>query len=281
MARRRRMQEEEHENHERWLVSYADFITLLFAFFVVMYAISSVNEGKYRVLSSAIVDAFRSGSAVSIQTTPPTGGANTMIQVPHTKPVAKAVKGDHHVEPTNKLGSLATDMAKVMDPLVKGGQVNITQSPKGITVDIRDTALFPVGQAAPNDQSRQIMASMAALLSKVDNPIRVEGFTDNVPIKTSIYPSNWELSAARAGSVVRLFQENGIKADRLVAVGRGENLPVADNGTQDGRATNRRVSITVLAEEQNEAEVLPSQPSTAPAPVPVPAPAPAKIPAGK
>jgi chemotaxis protein MotB len=85
-------------------------------------------------------------------------------------------------------------MAKVMDPLVKGGQVNITQSPKGVTVDIRDTALFPVGQASPNDQSRQIMAGMAALLSKVDNQIRVEGFTDNVPIKTSTYPSNWELS---------------------------------------------------------------------------------------
>jgi chemotaxis protein MotB len=278
MARRRRRQEEEHENHERWLVSYADFITLLFAFFVVMYAISSVNEGKYRVLSSAIVDAFRSGSTINIQTTPPTGGANTMIEIPDTKPIAKAVKGDHHVEPTTKLGSLAADMAKVMDPLVKGGQVNITQSPKGITVDIRDTALFPVGQAAPNDQSRQIMSSMAALLSKVDNQIRVEGFTDNLPIKTSIYPSNWELSAARAGSVVRLFQENGINPARLVAVGRGENLPVADNTTPDGRATNRRVSITVLAEDQNETEVLPSQPSTTPAPAPTPA---AAAPAGK
>ncbi|WP_374555387.1 flagellar motor protein MotD [Aquitalea pelogenes] len=270
MARRRRRQEEEHENHERWLVSYADFITLLFAFFVVMYAISSVNEGKYRVLSSAIVDAFRSGSTVNIQTTPPTGGANTMIQIPDTKPIAKAVKGDHHIDPASKQGSLAADLAKVMDPLVKGGQVNITQSPKGVTVDIRDTALFPVGQASPNDQSRQIMAGMAALLSKVDNQIRVEGFTDNVPIKTSTYPSNWELSAARAGSVVRLFQENGINPSRLVAVGRGENLPVADNATPDGRATNRRVSITVLAEDQNEAEVLPSQPSTTPAPVATP-----------
>jgi chemotaxis protein MotB len=275
MARRRRRQEEEHENHERWLVSYSDFITLLFAFFVVMYAISSVNEGKYRVLSSAIVDAFRSGSVISVQTTPPTGGANTMIEIPDTKPIAKAVKGDHHIDPASKQGSLAADMAKVMDPLVKGGQVNITQSPKGITVDIRDTALFPVGQATPNDQSRQIMSSMAALLSKVDNQIRVEGFTDNVPIKTSTYPSNWELSAARAGSVVRLFQENGISPARLVAVGRGENLPVADNATPDGRATNRRVSITVLAEDQNEAEVLPSRSSTSAAS------APAAVPVGK
>jgi len=271
MARRRRLQEEEHENHERWLVSYADFITLLFAFFVVMYAISSVNEGKYRVLSSAIVDAFRSGSTINIKTTPPTGGANTMIEIPNTKPIAKTVKGEHPVEPSPKMGSLAADLAKVMDPLVKGGQVTITQSPKGITVDIRDTALFPVGQATPNDQSRQIMSGMAALLSKVDNPIRVEGFTDNVPIKTTTYPSNWELSAARAGSVVRLFQENGIKPERLVAVGRGENLPVADNTTADGRATNRRVSISVLAEDQNEADVFPSQPSTSPAPAASPA----------
>ena len=191
-----------------------------------------------------------------------------MIEIPETKPIAKAVKGDHSIQPNPKLGSLAEDLSKVMDPLVKGGQVKITQSPKGITIDIRDSALFPVGQAQPNEQSTRIMAGMAALLAKVDNPIRVEGFTDNVPIRNPVFPSNWELSAARAGSVVRLFQENGIKADRLVAVGRGENLPIADNAIPEGRATNRRVSVTVLAEDQNEAEVMPSQPSTTPAPAP-------------
>ncbi|MBI3144009.1 MAG: flagellar motor protein MotD [Pseudogulbenkiania sp.] len=244
MARRRRS-EDEHENHERWLVSYADFITLLFAFFVVMYAISSVNEGKYRVLSSAIEDAFRTGTAISLVTTPPTGGANTMIAVAQSKPVAKAVKGEMQAKERNRLGSLANDLQKVMEPLVKGGQVKITQSPKGVTIEIRDSALFPVAQAQPSPQSLQVLSQMAQVLSQVDNPISVEGFTDNIPIRNSVYPSNWELSAARAGSVVRLFVENGITPGRLVAVGRAENLPVADNASQDGRARNRRVSITV------------------------------------
>ncbi|EEG08143.1 flagellar motor protein MotD [Pseudogulbenkiania ferrooxidans] len=244
MARRRRS-EDEHENHERWLVSYADFITLLFAFFVVMYAISSVNEGKYRVLSSAIVDAFRTGTTISLQTTPPTGGANTMIEVAQNKPVAKAVKGEQQLKEQARLGSLASDLQKVMEPLVKGGQVKITQSPKGVTIEIRDSALFPIAQAQPAPQSLQVLAQMAKVLSQVDNPITVEGFTDNIPIRNTFYPSNWELSAARAGSVVRLFVENGIAPARLVAVGRAENLPVADNTSEEGRASNRRVSITV------------------------------------
>ncbi|WP_230368865.1 flagellar motor protein MotB [Paludibacterium denitrificans] len=198
MARKRRKQVEEHDNHERWLVSYADFITLLFAFFVVMYAISSVNEGKYRVLSSAIINAFSTGSSDNVIATRPNGSANTMISVPNSKPISKAVKGDPHQDEKNRLGALSADLGKVMQPLVKGGRVKITQSPKGIAIEIRDSALFPVGQAQPNAQSRQIMANMANLLSKVDNQIRVEGFTDNVPISNPVYPSNWELSAARA-----------------------------------------------------------------------------------
>ncbi|OWY39563.1 flagellar motor protein MotD [Xenophilus sp. AP218F] len=252
MARRRR-QEEEHENHERWLVSYADFITLLFAFFVVMYAISSVNEGKYRVMSSAIMDAFRTGNTITINTAPPTGGANTMIEIPQTKPIAKAVKSDAHAVEQAKLTQLTQDLAKVVDPLIQSGEVTITHNAKGIDIDIRDSALFPVGQAQPNPQSQTIMANVARLLAEVDNPIRVEGYTDNVPIKNPVFPSNWELSAARAGGVVRIFQENGIPTRRLVAVGHGENLPVADNDSADGRAKNRRVKISVLSETQANA----------------------------
>ncbi|AXK40464.1 flagellar motor protein MotD [Crenobacter cavernae] len=260
MARRRR-HEEEHENHERWLVSYADFITLLFAFFVVMYAISSVNEGKYRVLSTAIVEAFNTGEKITVNPTPPTGGANTMIAVPNAKPVAEAVKSRPKVTTPErgreqaKLAQLANELMKVMDPLIRGGQVRVTQSALGVAIEIKDSALFPVGQAAPSAQSRQVLAEVARVLSTVDNPVRVEGFTDNVPIKNPVYPSNWELSASRAGSVVRLFVESGIAPDRLVAIGRAENLPVADNASDDGRAKNRRVSITVLS--GNGAEPLP------------------------
>ncbi|UTH74069.1 flagellar motor protein MotD [Chromobacterium sp. IIBBL 290-4] len=253
MASRRKRHEEEHENHERWLVSYADFITLLFAFFVVMYAISSLNEGKYRVMSSAIMDAFRTGSVIAVQTTPPTGGANTMIEIPQTKPISKAIKSDHHVEETAKLGQLTQNLAKVMGPLVQSGEVTITQTSQGINIDIRDSALFAVGQAEPNQQSLPLMSNMAKLLADVDNSIKVEGFTDDAPIRTPAFPSNWELSAARAGGVVRLFQESGISPQRMVAVGHGANLPVADNATADGRARNRRVTISVQANNQDAA----------------------------
>lgn len=247
MASRRKKQEEEHENHERWLVSYADFITLLFAFFVVMYAISSLNEGKYRVMSSAIMDAFRNGTVVTVQSTPPSGGANTMIEIPQTKPIAKAVSHGRKEEEAAKLGQLTQNLAKVLSPLVQSGEVTITQTDQGINIDIRDSALFAIGQAEPNQQSLPLMSNMAKLLSNVDNSIKVEGFTDDAPIRTPAFPSNWELSAARAGGVVRLFQENGIAAQRMVAVGHGANLPVADNATADGRARNRRVTVSVQA----------------------------------
>ncbi|GGY22976.1 flagellar motor protein MotD [Paludibacterium paludis] len=255
---RRRQPEEEHENHERWLVSYADFITLLFAFFVVMYAISSLNEGKYRVLSLAIVDAFRTGSTLSVNPRP-SGGANTMVEVPQTKPISKAVKSRSPLSEQARLGNLAADLNKVLNPLVKSGQVNITQTKKGVAIEVKDTALFAVGQAQLSTQSFETLRQMANVLSTVDNSVSVEGFTDNVPIRNPVFPSNWELSAARAGSVVRLFEESGISPDRLVAIGRAANQPVDSNATADGRARNRRVSITVLANTQDDERTLPAE----------------------
>jgi chemotaxis protein MotB len=256
MRKRRRHQEEEHENHERWLVSYADFITLLFAFFVVMYAISQVNESKYRVLSNSLGDAF--GSKI-VSTQKPSGSANTMIEVPNAKPVARAVKSDQRLANQQKMRELSDALSKVVQPLLKSGQVRLYQSDEGIHIDIKDTALFAVAQASPSPESRQMLSGISGVLRTLDNPVRVEGYTDNVPIRNPFYPSNWELSAARAGSVVRLFQENGIAADRLVAVGRAENRPVTSNATAEGRAQNRRVSITVLAGAHAELTIVPDE----------------------
>ncbi|MFC3532841.1 flagellar motor protein MotD [Vogesella facilis] len=264
MARRRR-QEEEHENHERWLVSYADFITLLFAFFVVMYSISQVNEGKYRVLSSAMVDAFREGS-LAIQATPPSGSANTMVELPNTKPIATAVKGEARLRERQKLETLTSGLAKTLSPLIQGGQLSMRQDDEGIHVEIRDTALFPAGQATPLGNSPQLLADVARQLASVDNQIRVEGFTDNTPIRNAMYPSNWELSAARAGSIVRLFMENGIAPERLVAVGRAETKPAADNASTEGRAKNRRVAITIISNTALPQDSLPAGGNRVPTP---------------
>lgn len=248
MARRRK-QEEENENHERWLVSYADFITLLFAFFVVMYAISQVNEGKYRVLSTSMVDAFRSGN-LAIQATPPSGGANTMIAIPNSKPIANAVDSQKRLQERARLKKLSDDIGKNLSPLMQGGQASMKQDDEGIHIEIKDTALFPVGQALPSGNSPQVLSAVAQQLAQVPNEVRVEGFTDNIPIRNAFFPSNWELSAARAGSIVRLFMENGIAPERLVAIGRAETMPVSENATQEGRAQNRRVAITIIAQTQ-------------------------------
>jgi chemotaxis protein MotB len=229
----------------------------LFAFFVVMYAISSINEGKYRVLSSAIVEAFRTGDQPSIVHSPAPGGANSMIRIPNTKPIDKELKGKLGAMEQAKMAKLANDLLKVVDPLVKGGQVQVKQTPLGVAVEIRDSALFQSAQADVSPQSAKVLASVAAILSPIENPVRVEGFTDDVPIKNPVFPSNWELSAARAGSVVRLFEENGISPSRMVAVGRGENMPVADNNSDTGRAKNRRVEITVLSGNIPEADAIP------------------------
>lgn len=255
MARRRR-EEEEHENHERWLVSYADFITLLFAFFVVMYAISQVNEGKYRVLSSAMTDAFRSGN-LAIQVTPPSGGANTMIEIPDTKPIATAIKSEARMKERRKLETLSSGLAKSLAPLIQGGQLSMRQDEEGVHIEIKDTALFPAGQAAPNGTSPALLADVARQLATVDNQVQVEGFTDNTPIRNAFFPSNWELSAARAGSIVRLFMENGIAPERLVAVGRGETKPTAENDSPEGRAQNRRVAITIISNTASSQGSLP------------------------
>jgi chemotaxis protein MotB len=244
---------EEHENLERWLVSYADFITLLFAFFVVMYAISSINEGKYRVLSDSLVQAFRepptSARLVELGTRHPElldGSGLPIGQARPRQPVAQMP-----VE-TERMKKVAKNVLDAMAPLVREGQVRVTQSPRGITVEINASVLFATGEATLQPTSTEALTAVAKVLAEVDNPIQVEGHTDNVPIRSPLFPSNWELSSARAASVVRLFTEQGVSPARLVAIGYADNRPLDTNATPEGRARNRRVNILIMHERQGE-----------------------------
>jgi len=244
---------EEHENLERWLVSYADFITLLFAFFVVMYAISSINEGKYRVLSDSLVQAFReppsTARLIELRTRNPElldGSGLPIGQAQPRQPTAQA-----QVE-TERMKKVAKNVLDAMAPLVKEGQVRVTQSPRGITVEINASVLFAPGESVLQPSSIETLTAVAKVLAEVDNPIQVEGHTDNVPIKSPLFPSNWELSSARAGSVVRLFTEQGVPPARLVAIGYADNRPLDTNATPEGRARNRRVNILIMHERQGE-----------------------------
>tara|TARA_R110001599_G_scaffold159052_1_gene346063 strand:+ start:86056 stop:86847 length:792 start_codon:yes stop_codon:yes gene_type:complete len=247
MARRKKY-EEEHENHERWLVSYADFITLLFAFFVVMYAVSSVNEGKYRVLSRSLGVAFGTPSQ---QQAPiirePIDPNRPIIHLPISKPKPARTEVNAEIKREKAhMTSIARDILKAMAPLISQGKVRVTQTSLGVSVEINASVLFAPGEAKLNDQSEAALRAVAQVLKKVDNAIQVEGHTDDVPINNSIFPSNWELSAVRASSVVRLFLDNGVDEKRLVALGHAANDPVAPNDTPEGRLRNRRVQLLIL-----------------------------------
>ena len=261
---RRRAHAEEHENHERWLVSYADFITLLFAFFVVMYSLSTVNEGKYRVLSDSLVSAFRN---VQINTSGPqlaagSHSAATSQAMPQigARPIVtprNAREEERKRQAREQMRGMARDILKALEPLVREGKVSVTEGLKGITVEINASVLFPPGEAKLQTAAVKALRAVAEVAAPADFPVIVEGHTDPTPIATPQFPSNWELSGARASSVVRLFVESGVAAQRLTATGYGEQRPVASNDTPEGRARNRRVTILIEAQNPDDLKDLP------------------------
>lgn len=242
MARRRRP--EEPENHERWLVSYADFITLLFAFFVVMYSISSVNEGKYKVLSQALVGVF-SDPDRSVRPIP-IGEERPLTTKPALPLVSDSDQSEAALgEAVDPLQAIADNVREAFGDLIRSDQLTVRGNELWIEIELKSSLLFGSGDAMPSDMAFSIVDKVAKILKPFDNPIHVEGFTDNLPISTAQYPTNWELSTARAASMVRMMAMEGIDPRRLAAVGYGEFQPVADNATADGRGRNRRVVLVI------------------------------------
>lgn len=241
MARRR--SHEEHENHERWLVSYADFITLLFAFFVVMYSISSLNEGKYKVLSDTMEGVFNQPDR-SIKPVP-VGDERPRTTEPERSSVedeSTRIEPERALEP---LKEIAENVRNSFGDLIKSNQLTVRGNELWVEIELNSGLLFSSGDAVPNEAAFDIIDKIANILAPYQNPVHVEGFTDNIPINTSLYPTNWELSASRAASIVRMLALNGLDPSRLAAVGYGEFQPLADNNTAEGRGRNRRVVLVV------------------------------------
>lgn len=236
MARRRR--QDDPINHERWLVSYADFITLLFAFFVVMYSISSVNEGKYKILSDSMEGVF-SQSDRSIQPIPI--GDERLKGQSHAD-ASDAVAAN---TPQDPLESIAAQIREQFSGLLGDGQVHVRANEMWLELELSSSLLFPSGDAIPHQDAFDLLEKISSILAPFDNPIQVEGFTDDLPISTAQYPTNWELSAARAASIVRMLVMDGVEPQRLAAVGYGEFQPIADNIDAVGRARNRRVVLVI------------------------------------
>lgn len=258
----RRKLPENTDNHERWLISYADFITLLFAFFVVMYSTSAVNNGDFRVLSESIVRAFGL-PGVSFDPTRPDGEGtrSTQLGVPQAPntdetarvPLLAAANVDSGAE-TSATGDIraAEEIAGVdaalqsaIGDLIAPDRLAVSSNDKWLEIKIPARMLFPSGSRSLLASSIPMLQRLADTLGALPNEVIVQGHTDDQPIRNGQFPSNWELSTARAAAVARVFEEEGVDPSRLSAAGFGPNRPVVSNDSEDGRAENRRVVVLV------------------------------------
>jgi chemotaxis protein MotB len=262
MARKKK--HEEHVNAEAWAIPYGDLVTLLFALFTVMYAVSSVNEGKFRVLSDSMIAAFN-GEPKTIQPVnvgerqPGKGGEKPLVGVAPTalmKDQPKvSPKEDQPPPPTpakdaehspGSLDRMEHAVQESMKPLIDANLLSVRRDKNSLQIEINTDILFPSGAAGFVPPAQAVLDKLAEVLKPFPNPIRVEGHTDDRPVHTAAYPSNWELSAARAASVVHQFTKVGVDPLRLEIVGYGEYRPRQPNALPEGRNANRRVAILVL-----------------------------------
>ena len=254
---RRRAKPEPTARTDRWLVSYADFITLLFAFFVVMYALSSVHEEKYRQLSQALDAAFDG---------PPKRLEPIAIGDPERSPVIRPLNGtgdlssalqsdqitsSHEAGMAQDIAALARNIEQEMAVLMQQGIVEVHRNSHWLEVVLDSDVLFAPGIADLETESLPIVRRLGKTLAPLANQIQVEGYTDNTPIFSEYFPSNWELSSGRSASVVHELLSSGVKGGRLSALGYAEYRPFATNRTEQGRALNRRVVVVIFSVQQD------------------------------
>lgn len=224
------------ENSERWLVSYSDFMTLLMVFFVVLYSMSNVNQKKYQQLSNSMGSVF-SGGATALGM-----GADSGTSSDNTGELKPLVQTEDV-----KLQGVEEQVNDVLNELGLGDSVSTSIEERGLVISFNDSIFFDSAKAEIKDEMKTKLISVSKILNKIDNYIRVEGHTDNLPIKDNYFNSNWQLSSVRASNVVELLINYGeISPSRLSAVGYGEYRPISDNNTEEGRSKNRRVDILIL-----------------------------------
>lgn len=241
-----------HENHERWLVSYADFITLLFAFFVVMFASSQTDKAKAQQVSDSVREALEHGGVSAAvreimggtvdekgkgnaQMKGP-GGAEKVEKKPEPKPPVEA----------ELLPSLQYLNRELQDD-IKAGKIQVHLEPRGLVISLQQAAFFPSGEDMVEPKSLPSIQKVAELLRNLPNPVRLEGHTDSVPIHTPRFRSNWQLSAARSIAMLDVLSDRfKLPTERFAVAGYADTSPVSPNDTEEGRAHNRRVDIVIL-----------------------------------
>ncbi|MDD2850311.1 MAG: OmpA family protein [Desulfuromonadaceae bacterium] len=254
-------QPEKHANHERWLVSYADFITLLFAVFVVLYAMGQSDKKKVEEIMQAIQQSF--GMATTGATAPKVNviPSQSVTIIPSIKPEVK-------VSPMGRARSGQKTRAEEKDfrqikaaveaYLVKQGaqnKVTLEITRRGLIVSLKEAGFFNSGQANIKPEAYELINTIAEVMTQYNNPLRLEGHTDNIPISSSQFPSNWELATARATNAVKYLLKNfDVEPGKISATGFAEFRPIADNATTEGRAKNRRVDLVMLSGDAEHGE---------------------------
>lgn len=249
---------EDESNADRWMISYADFITLLFAVFVVMYAVSSVNDEKYKMLGETLAQAFETEATTQepFQVGEPILAASPhVVDVPDVDGWADPVEGDTQITSDNDIENIE------FSGFVEAEGISVEVNNDWLEFTIQDNLLFSPGSADLSSGARAAIDLVRVYLEDNQNPVTIEGFTDNIPSEGQAYSSNWILSAARASAVAQYLTSAGIRRERIAAVGYGENHPLATNATPEGRAQNRRVVIvaarrTDLARNRNSEAIV-------------------------
>jgi len=248
---RRRERRRSHVSHERWLVSYADFITLLFAFFVVLYASSKADQKKQQQVSQAINSAFKALGLFPDASRKPVDLKNvSAISRDQAVSPMNIVMGEDVLAPVavkEDLQRIQKELEKMLSNQIAEHTVSIQMGKDGLVISLREAGFFSSGSATPHPATLPVLRELASVLGKTAYDVRIEGHTDNVPIHNEEFDSNWELSSARATRIARIFVNTGdIAPGRLSAAGYAEYHPVANNDTDAGRAENRRVDLVVM-----------------------------------
>jgi len=248
----RRRKHPEHVNHERWLVSYADFITLLFAFFVVMFAASNADHQKAGKIAKAVEVAFNQLAVFE-------PGSKSVALNGNGDSVSEIFSEARMMEPSKEaalMRSIKTQLEEDFKEEIENSVVHVSEDARGVTVSLAEAGFFDPGSATVKEASLPVLQRILEKLRDIPQNLRVEGHTDNIPIHTATFPSNWELSTARATNVLQYLINAQIPPERLSAVGYGEYHPAGPNTTPAGRARNRRVDLVIIGAQAQKLEPL-------------------------
>jgi len=249
MARKGRKKAEEHGNHERWLITYSDLITLLLVFFVIMYAMSKVDVSKFEVLSRALQMQFRQADSLLPKNNGYVGNMSREVAEDEEKRTTDVQRQQEEKDQKEKeLHEFKDKIESYIKENDLQSQITVADTPKGIAITLNDVFLFDLGKADLKPPAYDILNRLATLLPTLNTKVAIEGHTDNIPVNTgSIYRDNWGLSSERALSVLRyLTGKAGLADNTFVATGYADTVPKAPNDTPENRAKNRRVEITIL-----------------------------------